>query len=419
MNSDHIKKDEECGACRSVSSFQKLNRIGEGTYGMVYRALDRKSNTIVALKRIILHNESKDGFPLTTIREIATLRRIKHPNCVMLLEVAVGRKRDGVFLVFEYCEHDLASLIDNIREPFTESEIKRLILQLLSAVQYLHEHWIIHRDIKLSNLLYNNRGEMKLADFGLARTYSQPLDIMTQKVVTLWYRAPELLLGSAEYSTAIDIWAIGCIHGELLKHTPLLPGNNEIEQIQKIFDLLGYPNSRIWPDLEKLPLIRNKMVKLKTQSEFGYNNLNQQMSMLSELGNNLLNLMLTYDPNKRITAKNAIRHEYFDTSPYPKESELMPTFPTRHTKDGDPYSEIPTAKDSLGGSGFILPYKYAEMKNSIDIQIEKGYNNSHDIEYSGSTSIISSSGSSNGTHLVSSTQDVLFSNKISSGYGST
>lgn len=250
----------DCGACRPVSSYQKLNRIGEGTYGMVYRALDRKTNVIVALKRIILHNENKDGFPLTSIREITTLRRINHVNCVRLLDVAVGRKRDGVFLVFEYCEHDIASLIDHVRHPFPESEVKCLLLQLLSAVQYLHERWIIHRDIKLSNLLYNNRGEMKLADFGLARTYSAPLDPMTPTVVTLWYRAPEILLGCEKYSTAIDIWALGCIFGELITYTPIFPGNTELDQIQKIFKVLGDPNPRIWPAITSMKLIKNNMV---------------------------------------------------------------------------------------------------------------------------------------------------------------
>lgn len=178
---------EETGACRTVSSFDKLNRIGEGTYGMVYRAIDKISNAVVALKRIILHNETKDGFPLTSLREISCLRRISHPNCVKLLEVVVGRKRDGVFLVFEYCEHDLASLLEHVRQPFSESEVKSLVLQILSAVQYLHEHWIIHRDIKLSNLLYNNRGEIKLADFGLARTFCLPMEPMTQKVLHYHY----------------------------------------------------------------------------------------------------------------------------------------------------------------------------------------------------------------------------------------
>ena len=253
---------KECGACRSVSSFEKLNRIGEGTYGLVYRAVDKQDRKIVALKRIILHNESKDGFPLTTIREIAMLRRINHPNCVKLLDIVVGRKRDGVFLVFEYCEHDLASLLDHVKEPFSESEAKSLILQLLSATKYLHENWIIHRDIKLSNLLYNNKGELKLADFGLARMYCLPSEPMTQKVVTLWYRAPEILLGSSLYTVAIDIWAIGCTLGELLRYKPLVCGDTEMDQILLIFDMLGYPNIRIWPSVESLPLIKNGTVRI-------------------------------------------------------------------------------------------------------------------------------------------------------------
>jgi serine/threonine protein kinase len=229
------------GNCRSVGDFKKVNRIGEGTYGYVYRAINRKTSEVVALKRIILHNESQDGFPLTSLREVKVLRMCQnHPNIVKLFEVVVGTKRDAVFLLFEYCEHDLATLIKAFKTPFKESEVKCLMLQLLSAMEFVHKNWIVHRDIKLSNLLYNAKGQLKLADFGLARTVSYPPPkALTATVVTLWYRAPELLLGSSNYSFPIDIWSCGCILGELLLNAPLLPGSGEIDQIKWIFHLLG------------------------------------------------------------------------------------------------------------------------------------------------------------------------------------
>lgn len=229
------------GSCRSVGEFKKVNRIGEGTYGYVYRAINKSTGEVVALKRIILHNERQDGFPLTSLREVKTLKACsRHPNIVELKEVVVGMNRDAVFLLFEYCEHDLATLLKVFKTPFKESEAKCLVLQLLSAVDHVHSNWIVHRDIKLSNLLYNSRGQLKLADFGLARTLSYPPpSSLTQTVVTLWYRAPEILLGSETYSFPIDVWSVGCILGELLLNQPLLPGKNEIDEIKWIFHLLG------------------------------------------------------------------------------------------------------------------------------------------------------------------------------------
>ncbi len=228
MNSSTMSlSDSIYGCCRPVDSFRKVNRIGEGTYGFVYRAIDKETTEVVALKRIIMHNEDYDGFPLTSLREIRLLKKCNHINIVNLKDVAVGTKRDAVFLIFEYCEHDLAVLVSKIKSPFKESEVKCLAMQLLSAVEYIHRNWIVHRDIKLSNLLYNSKGQLKLADFGLARTLSKPSPTqITQKVVTLWYRSPELLLGTVSYSFTIDVWSAGCILAELLLGRPLLPGHD-------------------------------------------------------------------------------------------------------------------------------------------------------------------------------------------------
>ncbi|XP_068267246.1 cyclin-dependent kinase 10 isoform X2 [Nyctibius grandis] len=201
---------DRLGGCRSVKEFEKLNRIGEGTYGIVYRARDTLTDEIVALKKVRMDNE-KDGMPISSLREITLLLQLRHPNIVELKEVVVGNHLESIFLVMGYCEQDLASLLENMQTPFSEAQVKCIILQVLRGLQYLHENYIIHRDLKVSNLLMTDKGCVKIADFGLARTYGMPPKPMTPKVVTLWYRAPELLLGMTTQTTSIDMWVSpGC-----------------------------------------------------------------------------------------------------------------------------------------------------------------------------------------------------------------
>ncbi|KAM9986215.1 hypothetical protein ACTFIY_010650 [Dictyostelium cf. discoideum] len=309
---------------RSVLSFEKLDSIGEGTYGIVYKGRDKETGRIVALKKVKIGQQDKDGIPLTSLREIQILKEIKHPNIVSLLEVVIGSTGDKIYLVFEYLEHDVASLIDNINKPFKLSEIKCFLLQLLRAVEYLHSHWIIHRDLKCSNLLYGNNGNLKLADFGLARKYGYPIESITPCMVTLWYRSPELLLGCQKYSTAVDLWSIGSIFGELLIGRPLITGNNEIDQIMRIFNLLGEPNEQIWPGFSSLPNFK----RLNNIPHQPYNNLRELVPTISDTAFDLLNQLLTYDPTKRITASDAIQHPFFYENPFPQSIEMMPKFPT-------------------------------------------------------------------------------------------
>ncbi|XP_036922340.1 cyclin-dependent kinase 10 isoform X4 [Sturnira hondurensis] len=237
------------GRCRSVKEFEKLNRIGEGTYGIVYRARDTQTDEIVALKKVRMDKE-KDGVPISSLREITLLLRLRHPNIVELKEVVVGNHLESIFLVMGYCEQDLASLLENMPTPFSEAQVKCIVLQVLRGLHYLHQNFIIHRDLKVSNLLMTDKGCVKTADFGLARAYGIPVKPMTPKVVTLWYRAPELLLGSCTQTTSIDMWALGCVLAELLAHKPLLPGTSEIHQVDLIVQLLGTPSENIWPPVQ-------------------------------------------------------------------------------------------------------------------------------------------------------------------------
>jgi len=307
--------------CRSVDCYERICRIDEGTYGVVYRAKEKSTGEVVALKKIKMEKE-KEGFPLTSIREINILLSFHHRSVVDVKEVVVGNSLDSVFMVMEYMEHDLKGLMQRMKNPFSTAEAKCVMKQLLEGTAYLHSNWVLHRDLKTSNLLINNKGEVKICDFGLARQYGDPIKPYTHMVVTLWYRPPELLLGARKYSTAVDMWSLGCIMAEVLNREPLLPGRTEIEQIDKIFKLLGTPNETIWPSRgEKgqpgyvpgwidLPNVK----KLNFQAQ-PFNNLRKKFPAksftgqptLSELGFDLLNRLLTYDPEQVVKRKRSSR----------------------------------------------------------------------------------------------------------------
>ncbi|KAJ3447928.1 cyclin-dependent kinase 11a-related [Anaeramoeba flamelloides] len=306
--------------CRSVDNYTKITRINEGSYGVVYLAQDNETREKVALKRI-KPDQRQEGFPLTSLREIKILMKCKHANLLNVKEIVIGDKLTKVYMVMEYVDHDLSVLMKNKTKNWLESEVKCLMLQLLRGIKYLHDNWIIHRDIKTSNLLLNNKGILKLADFGMAREYGDPIKQYTPLVVTLWYRAPELLLGAKTYGTEIDMWSVGCVFAELLNKEPLFPGNGELDQLDKIFRLLGTANEKIWPGFNDLPMV--KKVNFKP---YLYNNLKQPFQYLSTNGFDLLNGLLTYDPKKRFTAEEALEHPYFKEKPLPKQPRDMPFF---------------------------------------------------------------------------------------------
>ncbi|XP_074652153.1 cyclin-dependent kinase 2-like [Tubulanus polymorphus] len=286
-----------------MENFHKLEKIGEGTYGVVYKAKYKLTGKIVALKKIRLDTES-EGVPSTAIREISLLKELDHSSIVSLLDVIHNDKK--LYLVFEYLNQDLKKFMDNappsgIPLPL----IKSYLHQLLQGIAYCHTHRVLHRDLKPQNLLIDCEGSIKLADFGLARAFGVPVRSYTHEVVTLWYRAPEILLGCRYYSTAIDVWSIGCIFAEMITKRPLFSGDSEIDQLFRIFRTLGTPDERLWPGVSKLPDYKSTFPKWPPQKDIGH-----LVPTLDEDGKELLMMMLTYVPHNRVSAKNALGHRY-------------------------------------------------------------------------------------------------------------
>lgn len=232
-----------------MDNFVKIEKIGEGTYGVVYKAKDKLTGKLVALKKIRLETES-EGVPSTAIREISLLRELTHPNIVQLFDVVDGDNH--LYLVFEFLQQDLKKLLDSVKGGLDQALVKSYLYQLLKAISFCHLHCILHRDLKPQNLLIDQEGHIKLADFGLARTFGVPVRTYTHEIVTLWYRAPEILLGTKLYSNAVDVWSLGCIFAEMATRRALFPGDSEIDQLFRIFRTLGTPDENIWPGVSQL-----------------------------------------------------------------------------------------------------------------------------------------------------------------------
>lgn len=281
-----------------------MEKIGEGTYGVVYKARDRVTNETIALKKIRLEQED-EGVPSTAIREISLLKEMQHRNIVRLQDVVHSDKR--LYLVFEYLDLDLKKHMDSSPEFIKDPrQVKMFLYQMLCGIAYCHSHRVLHRDLKPQNLLIDRRtNSLKLADFGLARAFGIPVRTFTHEVVTLWYRAPEILLGSRHYSTPVDVWSVGCIFAEMANRRPLFPGDSEIDELFKIFRILGTPNEDTWPGVTSLPDFKSTFPRWPSKD------LATVVPNLEPAGLDLLNSMLCLDPTKRITARSAVEHEYF------------------------------------------------------------------------------------------------------------
>ncbi|KAI8894793.1 kinase-like domain-containing protein [Globomyces pollinis-pini] len=302
-----------------------LEKIGEGAHGVVLKANFVKTGEIVALKKVPLR-KLENGIPNTIIREIKALEQLDHPNVVKLREVFPSGT--GFVLAFEFMLSDLAEVLKNLVTPLTEAQIKAYMLMLLKGVEYCHKNCIMHRDLKPANLLISPNRILKLADFGLARVFSnENARPYSHQVATRWYRAPELLYGSRKYDFGVDLWAVGCIFGELLNHSPLFPGQNDIDQLFCVISILGSPSVETWPELEQLPDY-NKIQFQKMTSV----SIEKVCPDASQEALDLLKKLLIYNSSQRITANEALLDPYFFNKPLPAHHLELP-FPKKQTRE--------------------------------------------------------------------------------------
>ncbi|KAJ3451412.1 cyclin-dependent-like kinase [Anaeramoeba flamelloides] len=285
--------------------FTNLKQIGSGTYGIVYQATSKKTGEIFALKNIRLDSVD-EGVPSTAIREISLLKDLRHPNIVRLTDVLHSNRK--LTLVFEYLDHDLKKYMDSLNSPLPVRQIKSFTFQILRGLAYCAEQRVLHRDLKPQNLLINQTGELKLADFGLARAFGIPMKAYSSEVVTLWYRPPDVLLGNQKYGTSVDIWGAGCIFAEMYLGKPLFKGRDSPSQLKKIFKKMGTPTKEEWPDMKEMPEWKN----FNPKEYPGYSLKDLVPSIDDEDGYDLLSKMLQCDPTKRISALEALDHDYFN-----------------------------------------------------------------------------------------------------------
>ncbi|KAI6072815.1 Cyclin-dependent kinase 18 [Aix galericulata] len=285
-----------------LETYVKLDKLGEGTYATVFKGRSKLTENLVALKEIRLEHE--EGAPCTAIREVSLLKNLKHANIVTLHDIIHTER--SLTLVFEYLDNDLKQYLDNCGNLMNVHNVKIFMFQLLRGLAYCHGRKILHRDLKPQNLLINERGELKLADFGLARAKSVPTKTYSNEVVTLWYRPPDVLLGSTEYSTPIDMWGVGCIHYEMVTGRPMFPGSTVKEELHLIFRLLGTPTEDTWPGITS-----NEEFKAYNFTQYRAQPLINHAPRLESEGIDLLMNLLLYEAKSRISAEAALRHPYF------------------------------------------------------------------------------------------------------------
>lgn len=318
------------------ANYSVLAKVGEGTYASVFLARNIKTGEKVAIKKIKVAN-SGDGMDISAIREVKVLQELRHPNVIRLVDCfSSGSTTPSLNLVLEFLDTDLERLIRDKSIVFAPADIKSWMAMLMRGLEYCHCHFFLHRDLKPNNLLISPNGELKIADFGMARELADPGVRMTSLVVTSWYRPLELFFGAKHYSPAIDMWSVGCIMGELLLRVPLFAGQSEIQQITMMCQMLGTPSEKDWPGRKQLPTFM-------PLEQYPSNPLNRIFSAAAPDALDLLQKLLSFDPTKRITAGESLRHNYFRMTPAPTHFSKLP----RHaSKEVDDATKHPLLSDS-------------------------------------------------------------------------
>lgn len=308
-------------------------------FATVYKARDAETNEIVAVKKIKIGNreEAADGINRTALREIKLLHELQHENIIGLLDV-FGHK-SNVSLVFDFMDTDLEIIIKDPKIILTPANIKSYMIQTLRGLEYLHQHWILHRDLKPNNLLISGTGVLKIGDFGLAKFFGSPNRINTNQVVTRWYRCPELLFGARQYGIGVDIWAVGCILAELLLRVPFLPGESDLDQLTRIFQVLGTPNETNWPDVKSLP----DYVQYKFYPPIPLRDI---FTAASDDLIELANKMLALYPLHRCSCTEALKMAYFSNKPAPTVGPRLP-MPASYNAANSKPEEKPSLKRKL------------------------------------------------------------------------
>ncbi|XP_059439673.1 cyclin-dependent kinase D-3-like [Corylus avellana] len=358
--------------------YLKREVLGEGTYGVVYKAIDTKTGQKVAIKKIRL-GKQKEGVNFTALREIKLLKELKDPNIIELIDAFPHK--GNLHLVFEFMETDLEAVIRDRNIFLSPGDIKSYLQMTLKGLAYCHKKWVLHRDMKPNNLLIGSNGQLKLADFGLARIFGSPDRKFTHQVFARWYRAPELLFGTKQYGAGVDVWAAACIFAELLLRRPFLQGSSDIDQLGKIFAAFGTPTASQWPDMPYLPdYVEYQYVPAPP--------LRSLFPMASDDCLDLLSKMFTYDPKARISVQQALEHRYFSSAPLPTVPDKLPRpAPKRESRASDFNShDGPTVLSPPRKSKRVMPeregfegnaYKVHKIDDHVDeIRLAAGGNTS-------------------------------------------
>eukprot|EP00268_Persea_americana_P013435 TRINITY_DN15900_c0_g1_i12.p1 TRINITY_DN15900_c0_g1~~TRINITY_DN15900_c0_g1_i12.p1 ORF type:complete len:595 (-),score=116.95 TRINITY_DN15900_c0_g1_i12:378-2162(-) len=360
---DNIPREALAGLVpKSAESYHKLDKIGQGTYSNVYKARDRDTGKIVALKKVRFDTSASESVKFMA-REILILQKLDHPNVVKLKGLATSRMHYSLYLVFDFMHSDLARLVSHPDGKLTEPQVKCYMQQLLAGLQHCHERGILHRDIKGSNLLIDKNGMLKIADFGLANYFNpdqkRPL---TSRVVTLWYRAPELLLGATDYGVGIDLWSAGCLLGEMFVGRPIMPGRTEVEQLHRIFKLCGTPPEDYGKKL-KLPASFQPPQPYKPS-------ILETFRVLPSSSLGLLTKLLALDPTDRGNASSALQSEFFSTRPLACDLSGLPVVYKGEDDESTQYHERRKNKSSRRRRA--RPGQEGQRKKDLGIEQPKG-----------------------------------------------